>query len=82
MLLGGNIDQAAFGIDLELHIRMWRQNPGGFRPQEGSRGMISGRDADRSGGLASKVIEGCELRLDLIETGTDGAQEPLARFGR
>ena len=44
--------------------------------------MLAGGDAERSGRLVPQLAQGGELGLDLLEARADGAQQPLAGFGR
>jgi hypothetical protein len=44
--------------------------------------MVAGRDPDGAGGLVAQVAERLELGLDLLEPGSHGLDQALARFGR
>ena len=44
--------------------------------------MLGGRDADGAGGFLAKFAQGRDLRLDLLESRAQGAEQAFARFRR
>jgi hypothetical protein len=77
-----DIGEAVVDNDLDIDVRMIRQEPlqGGL--QDGNRRMLASRDPNRAGGLLAQLAQGGELRLDLLEPRRDGLQQALSCFGR
>ena len=71
-----DVGQAIVDDDLDLDVGMVRQEPPQGRLQDGDRRMLAGRDADRACRLAPQLAERSQLRLDLLEPGSDGLQQP------
>src|SRR5579875_356895 len=80
--LSDNVDESAFDVDLDFHLRIFRQYLGQLRPKDRRRGMIARRDANGTGRLPPQLIQRRKLCLDLLEPRPYGAQEPLARLRR
>src|SRR6185312_12214185 len=59
-----------------------RNYPSYGRPQDCVGGMLSSGYANRSARLVAQFAELREVRVDLVEAGTNGAKEPFARLSR
>src|SRR5438552_2509643 len=82
MSLGDDIGQAVVDDQLDLDIQIFRQEILQLRPYDGFDRVVGGRDPDRASGSLSKLVQGLNLRLYLLEPWPDRVKQALARFCR
>ena len=80
--LGDDIGQSVIDDDLDLDVRIFRQQLCQSRPQERDRRMLARTDADGAGGLLAQRAQRREFGIDFLKAGPDRTHEPFARLGR
>ena len=65
--LGDDVGQAVVDDDLDLDVRIVRQEPSQGRPEDRVGRVLAGRDADGAGGLLAQLAQRRQLGLDLVE---------------
>ena len=79
---GHDVGERRLDRQLDVDVGIVRQQSSHRRPEEGARGVLGGRDADRSRGLVTKLADRGELGGDLVQRGAERLQEPFAGLGR
>ena len=65
--LGGNINEPALHIDLDLDIAILRKGFGKLWPDKRHGSMITSGDPNGAGRLLAQRVQRCKFRLDLLE---------------
>ena len=78
---GDDVGQPLLHRDLDLDVRVVRQQPLQRRPEDGFGGVLAGGDADGAGGLGAERAERIKARVDLLERWVQRLHQPLAGVG-
>jgi hypothetical protein len=75
---GHDVGQAIVDDDLNLDVRVGRQQPRHRGPENGLGRVLVCRDPDGAGGLLAQGAERGQLGVDLVEARREGVEEALA----
>ncbi len=79
--IGDDVGEPLVEAQLDVDVRIVRQQALQRGPQDGFGRLSAGGDADRPRGLVPKLADRHQLRLDLVQAWADRRQKPLSGVG-